>query len=158
MEAAGQRQLVASAVLPREKGDQAEYEALGFTFGAVVDDLFQEATLPPGWSKRGTDHDMHFEVVDERGIARVSVFYKAAFYDRRASMYIVNVGSSLAKRAIYGDGPVSGPWDRLTAEELAGVLESARRYLARADEDPDIFGERVPRAQAVIEAVTKATR
>lgn len=87
MEAEGQRQLVASAVLPIDcNGDEDAILALGVTFGEPTDDLFREVTLPDGWEKRGTDHDMWSEVVDEQGVARIAVFYKAAFYDRRAFM------------------------------------------------------------------------
>jgi hypothetical protein len=156
MEAAGQRQLVASSVLPRDRGGDAEYEALGFVFGAVVDDLFQQATLPLGWSKRGTDHDMHSEVLDERGIPRAGVFYKAAFYDRKASMNLIDVGGHLADHAIYGADPVSGPWEMLTDNELADVIDSAEQYKAQAAKNPDIYGKRLPRVLELVAQVEAA--
>lgn len=156
MEAAGQAQVVASSVLPISKGNQAEYEALGFTFGAPVDDLFQEATLPAGWTKRGSDHDMHSYVVDERGIDRVDVFYKAAFYDRSASMHILRPGYEAASDAIYGDGEVSGPWDKLTAEELADALLEAEAYVQRAAEHPDIYGKRMDRVAETMAQIKAA--
>ncbi len=85
-EAAGQRQLVASAVMPTQTGDRAPYEALGFTFGEPVDGdpLFTHCTLPEGWTKQGSDHNMWSYVIDQYGRRRVAVFYKAAFYDRDA--------------------------------------------------------------------------
>ncbi|MCX4974266.1 hypothetical protein [Streptomyces sp. NBC_00620] len=91
-ERAGQRQLVNSDRLPVEIqsgcGDTAAFEALGFTFGEPDrhDPLFRPATLPDGWKREGSDHDMWSFIVDELGRRRVAVFYKAAFYDRRASM------------------------------------------------------------------------
>lgn len=92
-EARGQAELVWSSVLPVEMGDQrAAFEALGFRFGAPVDGdpLFIHAELPPGWSKAPSDHDMWSHVLDEKGRKRVALFYKAAFYDRRASMSLVS--------------------------------------------------------------------
>lgn len=91
-ERAGQRQLVNSDRLPVEIqsgcGDTAAFEALGFTFGEPDrhDPLFRPATLPEGWKREGTDHDMWSFIIDQLGRRRVAVFYKAAFYDRRASM------------------------------------------------------------------------
>ena len=90
MEAEGQAQVVNSDVLPIEMngGKRGDYEALGFVFGDVVDDLFQAVTLPGGWRREGSDHSMWSYVVDAEGSRRVAVFYKAAFYDRRAFMRI----------------------------------------------------------------------
>jgi hypothetical protein len=87
-EAAGQRTLVASAMLPKEirGATREQLTALGFKFGADVDDLFVECELPPGWTKRGTDHSMHSDLLDEQGRKRAGIFYKAAFYDRKADM------------------------------------------------------------------------
>ncbi|WP_280371107.1 hypothetical protein [Nocardia wallacei] len=138
MEAAGQRQLVASTELPAS-GPWGELEALGFAKGEPVRDdaLFVQATLPEGWRKERTDHSMWSQIVDERGVARVKVFYKAAFYDRRANFHVVNVGGNLATQAIWGDEPVALPssWGVLTADErrdyaaaLASRLEHEIEY------------------------------
>lgn len=93
MEAEGQRQIVASEMLPTEilGATKADFEALGFVFGDPVtgDELFQAATLPQEWSREGSEHTMWSYVVDETGKQRVAIFYKAAFYDRRAHMSIV---------------------------------------------------------------------
>lgn len=89
-EARGQSELVQSDVLPVEGTDTAlerkAWEAMGIVFGAPVpgDDLFVAVTLPAGWSKRRTDHSMWSDLVDEKGRKRAAIFYKAAFYDRRA--------------------------------------------------------------------------
>ena len=64
-----------------------QLEALGFQFGEPIDDLFVSVTFPAGWSKRATDHSMWSDLLDEKGRKRGSIFYKAAFYDRNASMY-----------------------------------------------------------------------
>ena len=85
-EAAGQQAFVASTTLPRECSGctREQLESLGFQFGADVDDIFCEATLPEGWTKRPTDHAMWSEIVDGEDQVRALVFYKAAFYDRHA--------------------------------------------------------------------------
>lgn len=67
---------------------RAKFEALGFVFGDSADDLFVKATFPKGWKKKVTDHDMWTEIVDERGTKRGGIFYKAAFYDRSAHVYL----------------------------------------------------------------------
>lgn len=89
-EKAGQTALVQSTDMPLDLGaPKGAYEALGFTFGEPIDSLFQKATLPPGWTRAATGHSMHSDILDEKGRKRVSVFYKAAFYDRRANCDLV---------------------------------------------------------------------
>jgi hypothetical protein len=86
MERDGQQQLVHSDRLPTDR--RGDFEALGFTFGEPDPDdpLFCPATLPDGWEKRSTDHSMGSVIVDPLGRERVSIFYKAAFYDRSAQV------------------------------------------------------------------------
>lgn len=84
-EKAGQGKLVASTDMPLDLNPNKDaFEAVGFTFGEKIDDVFQEATLPKGWTRKATDHDMWSEILDENGGKRVSVFYNAAFYHRSA--------------------------------------------------------------------------
>jgi hypothetical protein len=87
-EAQGQRQLVASEQIPKEiiGATREQLTALGFEFGADVDELFVACKLPAGWSKRASNHSMHSDLVDDKGRVRAGIFYKAAFYDRRADM------------------------------------------------------------------------
>lgn len=87
-EAAGQRTLVEGAMLPKEirGATREQLTALGFKFGADVDEFFVTCELPPGWTKRGTDHSMHSDLLDDQGRKRAGIFYKAAFYDRHADM------------------------------------------------------------------------
>lgn len=160
-EAQGQREMVASTVLPTDisfRETAADYEALGFTFGDVdpADPLFREATLPEGWSRKGGGHAMWSGVVDERGIERVAVFYKAAFYDRKAHMNIVNVGRQASTEWIYGDGePSLHP--ALTAEELRAAKDGAEEYLESAEMHPDIYGDRLPRAHSLLERIAEVS-
>lgn len=98
-EARGQREFVQSEVMPvdcnnrtfgpmdeRRKAGVALLSGLGFQLGDTVenDPIFQYAKLPAGWTKCGTDHDMWSKLYDERSRERVSIFYKAAHYDRNA--------------------------------------------------------------------------
>lgn len=87
-EAIGQRELVMSTQLPVNgtKDKEAEWEALGVKLGPVDDeDIFRIAELPEGWSKKADPtHFMWSYLLDDKGRARASIFYKAAFYDRKA--------------------------------------------------------------------------
>lgn len=134
----GQAQVLASTTLPTDtRGRDAEFEALGFTFGEPVsgDPLFREATLPAGWSRKGTDHSMHSVIVDERGIARVNIFYKAAYYDRKADMSILNVAYRFETEWVYGDDlPEFNPL--FTDQELLDILAEARDGLQQIEEYP----------------------
>lgn len=87
-EAAGQAAFVSSDTLPIEVhgATRKQLEALGFVFGEDVDMLFVQCKLPPGWTKRATEHSMNSEILDASGCVRATVFYKAAFYDRRADV------------------------------------------------------------------------
>lgn len=136
MEAAGQRQLVASQQLPTEvqsPDTDADFEALGFTLAppSENDPMFRPATLPPGWTKRASDHDMWSYVVDELGRDRVAVFYKAAFYDRRAFMRLESVESYL-RTCQYYDRPVLTDETWATPREIAAV---ARSCAGRTEEE-----------------------
>jgi len=88
MEAEGQRELVRAngTVLPIEGAGDPAFKKMGILFGEAVDDLFIAATLPKGWSVKGSDHSMWTYLVDDKGRERASIFYKAAFYDRNAHM------------------------------------------------------------------------
>src|ERR1035441_3439422 len=82
----GQRQLVNSDQLPTRAEAQVVYEAVGFPCGErdAGAPMFRPATLPPGWSRKGSDHAMWSYLVDELGRERAGIFYRAAFYDRSA--------------------------------------------------------------------------
>ena len=90
MEAAGQTQIVNSDVLPVKilHCKKEDFIQLGFIFDKPDPDdlIFCKATLPAGWSREGSDHAMWSYIIDEKGRKRVSVFYKAAFYDRHSHM------------------------------------------------------------------------
>lgn len=90
-EARGQAQLMESDVLPVKGSDGLE--KLGFKLGepSPDDPLFRPVTFPPGWTKKpAPDHSMWSYLYDDKGRERGNVFYKAAFYDRRADMHFVH--------------------------------------------------------------------
>jgi hypothetical protein len=87
-EAQGQQELVNSTQVPKEilHSTKEPFEKIGFIFGEEADDIFVNCKLPEGWTRKGTDHNMWSEICDEKERVRVNVFYKAAFYDRKAHM------------------------------------------------------------------------
>lgn len=86
-EKAGQDMVCKSELLPLDcRGNKHVFESVGFVFGDPVDRIFCKGTLPPGWSKKPTDHSMWSDFVDEKGRKRGAMFYKAAFYDQSAHM------------------------------------------------------------------------
>lgn len=109
-EKAGQTTFVANSQLPKSC-PRKELEQMGFKFGADVDDIFVSVTMPAGWKKRATDHSMWSELVDEKGRKRASIFYKAAFYDRRADMNLERRYNINSYRGCDKDGNLTDPKD-----------------------------------------------
>ena len=91
-EAEGQRQLNDGEIdsLPSECRFDDVLRSWGFELGEPdpEDPLFRPAKLPPGWTMKATDHDMWSMITDDQGRERVRVFYKAAFYDRKAHLSV----------------------------------------------------------------------
>ncbi len=87
-EVIGQQLLIDTAMLPKQiSGATPEQLAkLGFRFGSDIDELFIQCELPRGWTKQSTEHRMNSLLLDDKGWPRADIFYKAAFYDRRADM------------------------------------------------------------------------
>lgn len=73
---------------PAELSGMDRFEVLQTKLGIVkraeYDDLFYTVDLPPGWELRGSDHAMWSYLHDDKGRKRASIFYKGAFYDRKA--------------------------------------------------------------------------
>lgn len=86
----GQQALAQTDVLPRDMREfsREQVESLGIVFGEPVDDLFVAVTLPQGWKKVPSNHSMWTDLVDDKGRVRAHIFYKAAFYDRAAHMFL----------------------------------------------------------------------
>ncbi|MER6575771.1 hypothetical protein [Nonomuraea sp. NPDC001023] len=160
MEAQGQRQIVNSTVLPARMnyGTEDELIALGFKLGDKVegDPLFRQVTLPNGWKREGSDHAMWSYVVDELGRRRVSVFYKAAFYDRGAFLNVNTVygyvGECLSEqRQPIGDDVWATPKALYAA--AVGVIAQNAKYLEMYSHREDEYGrERAAELRAEIAA------
>jgi len=91
-EARGAQQMIISTVIPTDMSCSVDdLTRLGFEVGDVCKDdpIFRNVKLPEGWSRESTDHDMHTNILDEKGRKRFNVFYKAAFYDLRANLSMV---------------------------------------------------------------------
>lgn len=94
-EAREQQRLVAASLLPVELlGDlvETDLEEMGFKLGPEVkdDELFRHVVFPEGWKLVPSDHSMWSDVVDAEGVVRLNVFYKGAFYDRRAHVRLAS--------------------------------------------------------------------
>ena len=137
-------------------GDWNALEAFGFAGPEPTDDaLFARTALPAGWTKAAEEHEMGSVVLDERGVPRVSVFYKAAFYDRTASFTVLDVAGHLATKAVYGTGEPGLPelWPVLTDAERIAFEARMREYQGVMAVDPARWTERRPRVDRVIAAI-----
>jgi hypothetical protein len=167
MESAGQRQLVESTDLPTQGSDDPEFLELGFTFGEPHkhDPLFRPATLPEGWKKVALDHAMGSAIVDELGRQRVSVFYKAAYYDRRADMHLTTVYGYVMRLEYEKGAPVldeSWATPEAVAEAAKGLISRANESIALYEKSTDAYAtkrvaesrETIAWAEALIARVT----
>ncbi len=77
------------------EGQESEWEAIGVKLGdkAKGDDLFRFAEIPKGWKIVPTNHALWSDLVDAESKVRARIFYKYAFYDRQARIFL-NKGSS----------------------------------------------------------------
>jgi len=127
-EAGGQRDFVMSEVLPKECNfcDRKQLEQMGIVFGEESDDLFINVQLPDGWKKIPTDHSMWSKLVDEQGRERARIFYKAAFYDRKA--YI-----SLSRRFSYRVRPVSDNNANFDTVSRVGIVMDCEEEIWHTD-------------------------
>lgn len=165
LEADGQRQLVDATELMPRNAPWSALEELGFASPTPTDDkLFVRTRLPEGWRKVPSDHPMWSYVEDERGLRRVSIFYKAAYYDRRADAHVVDVGRELASVDLYAepDGPhhrdAADPhpsWNALTDAERRDYLAEVDDYLVRCKRHPEVYGRRRARAEALRETAER---
>lgn len=153
MEAEGQRQLVASESIPFRfnGGERAENEALmtkwGFELGSQhkEDTLFRWTNLPSGWKRAATDHSMWSKIVDENGKERVSIFYKAVFYDREAFMSLVSrfcLRFSHDIAALDAVDPVTAGYDivRLPMDMQRVREDRVNIYTARDEKHDKVLG------------------
>ncbi|MEO3978824.1 hypothetical protein [Streptomyces sp. CAU 1734] len=137
----GQQQLMASSHLPATliQCERADFEAVGFTLGTPdpKDPLFMPVTLPAGWTRQAGDTDLWSYIVDTHGRRRVSILYKAAFYDRRAHMTLTTV-ARYVHNSLKRGAPVILDDTWATPEAIAAV---ARTAIDRADRNVALMRE-----------------
>jgi hypothetical protein len=140
-EAAAQRAFTHDDRLPIKGLSQVKpgLERIGFVFGEPLtgqDSIFIQCKLPPGWTKKATDHSMWSDLLDEKGRKRASIFFKGAFYDYDAHIsFICRYGV----RAMYCD----------ENGVKVGALEATHKLLRIEDqstEPPTIVAQDVPLA------------
>lgn len=152
MEAAGREQLANSDLMPAE-GDWDALEELGFVNrGAVPDDpIFVHADLPAGWQRQG------LTIVDERGLPRVEIHYKAAFYDRGASVYVKDpIVAPVRGSVMYDTDQLTVPtgWEVFTPDERTAVRSFLTQLVSGEAErhSPHLFGSDDKRARVLSRA------
>jgi hypothetical protein len=128
-EKTGQAMFVRAQSLPKEMTGctRADFERLGFVFGDDIDELFVTVQLPAGWRKDATDHSMHSNLLDNKGRRRASIFYKAAFYDRRADIHLTRRYDVTMAPTDANGGPV--PWEK--AQYLAMTVTDCGKEIHR---------------------------
>ena len=157
MEAAGRQQLAESDLMPA-KGDWADLEQLGFTNrGPVPDDpIFVHADIPAGWRREG------LKILDERGLARVEIAYKAAFYDRGATVYLTDpIVVPVRGAVMYDRGELSLPagWEVFTADERTAVRSFLENLISGEEErrNPHLFANEDRRTRVLSRAEAMLT-
>lgn len=88
-EIAGEKIFISRDALPiATAADWEILESWGVEKGEAIDDLFYSAKLPTGWSKVAGKVPRGSTLCDDRGLVRATIFYKAAFYDPKADLYV----------------------------------------------------------------------
>lgn len=128
-EAAGQATFCANSTLPKDC-PRSDLERMGVKFGEDHDDIFVKVELPSGWKKQDTEYPMHSDLLDDKGRKRASIFYKAAFYDRRADMYLC----PRFRINLYEDGR--------DTDHSRGVITDGETVIHELGEYPNSYKER----------------
>lgn len=140
-EASGGKALVMSDTLPNVTAEQrAILESFGVVFGDPVpkDDLFTYAQLPEGWTKvLGEDDPRASYLLDDKGRRRAYIFYKAAYYDRYASISLLT-RFSIRKDYEHVDARIESRYMALDGET---VVRTSHTYGFPADEKYSTIGE-----------------
>jgi hypothetical protein len=79
---------------------RSELERHGITVLGEADDIFYSGRLPEGWRLVPTEHSMWNNILDERGRVAGKIFYKGAFYDRRAHVHFIDEDKRVAPETV----------------------------------------------------------
>lgn len=137
-EAAEQKKMVENCQLPKRVSGamwgQLE-EIWGIKVTGIVDDLFYKVALPEGWKLQATNHSMWSDLLDKDGCKRASIFYKGAFYDRRADM---RVNPRYAMNYVYSkDEPTKLTIRVVDAKEGCKTLFTSETVLSSSYKETD---------------------
>lgn len=152
----GQADAINSSKLPIDGtlDKLATWESLGFVFqDKDEDELFVNVIMPTGWHfiKHPEADSRHSLLLDEQGRRRAGMFYKAAFYDTKANIYLT--------RRFSVDGYASTKPNTV----LVNVLDNAvtpPKVIMQSEEvevpaDKQNFEVRMPMMQAMREQLSK---
>ena len=131
--------------LPKEMyPSQAAFEAIGFKFKDIGDDVLFQASLPEGWTLK-SDGGYWTYLIDDIGRNRGSYFYKGAFYDRSGHMSLskrfhvtydnINPEDWESPVKVFvkdADGTIlfeAGQCDKKYSEEYDALISQAKHYL-----------------------------
>ncbi len=143
---AEQNRIKNSNKLPKDMSpNQEAFEALGFKFTDIGDDVLIEATLPEGWSKQEIpgSNILWQKLIDDKGRIRGKYCYNGAYYDRYGHMNLscryhlicqdtdskdnrVNVVVTDADGSIIFN---AGKCIKNCSKELEKLIEKAKEYL-----------------------------
>jgi hypothetical protein len=84
----GQQQLINSSQLPK-RGIENVCKEITIKGDSKDDPLFVDVKLPAEWKIIETDSSFWSKLIDEKGITKANIFYKATFYDRRAFIQFI---------------------------------------------------------------------
>lgn len=126
----GQMEMGQPGQLPTEGLDRELCGRIGIRIIGVVkgDELFTEVVLPEGWEVRPADDSRWTVLVDDRGRERAQMFYKAAFYDRKAHI-------RFERRFTAHGEPTNGyDSDSFMTDNRVGIVRDCGNEIYRTDE------------------------
>ena len=133
--------------LPKKMNPSKEaFEAIGFVFEDIDDDVLCKANLPDGWKLKHEEGDGYWTtLIDEKCRKRGNSFYKGAFYDREGLMNLhrrFHVSEDVADLENWNgpytisvkdaDGTVlytAGKCDKIYSKEYYELMTLAKEYL-----------------------------
>lgn len=146
VETAEQNRAQAECNLPiRMIPSKEAFEALGFIFEDIDDDILCKATLPKGWKLKASENEYGTDLIDEKGRKRGSSFYKGAFYDRNGHMNLsqrFNIAYNATNPEKWegpytvlvkdADGTIlftAGKYEKIYSDEYCALMDQAEEYL-----------------------------
>ena len=94
--------------LPKDGSKNPVWKKIGVIFKEDVegDALFRWAIVPEGWTVVRASHNSYSHLVDDKGRKRAQIYYKGAFYDRKAD---ISPERRFSVRRVYHEPPPAPP-------------------------------------------------